>query len=93
MKKYVAEFDGELLAGLTLGEGASNSNENPACVAALRGEILRLQQLVAELLLKNQCLRHVLGNAERKALANLLRKLGHEAESIAAEEKKPVEKK
>ena len=36
MKKYVAELDGELLAGLTLGEGASNSNENPACVAALR---------------------------------------------------------
>jgi hypothetical protein len=28
-----------------------------------------------------------------KALANLLRKLGHEAESIAAEEKKPGEKK
>ncbi|WP_157467431.1 hypothetical protein [Edaphobacter aggregans] len=48
---------------------------------------------MAELLLKNQCLRHALGNSERKALANLLRKLGHEAESIAAEEKKPVEKK
>jgi hypothetical protein len=43
-------------AGLTIGEGASNSTENPARVAALRGEILRLQQLVAELL-KNQCLR------------------------------------
>jgi hypothetical protein len=40
MKKYVVELDGELLAGLTLGEGASNSNDNPACVAALRGEIL-----------------------------------------------------
>jgi hypothetical protein len=49
-------FELEFYAGLTLGEGASNSNENPACVAALRGEILRLQQLVAELL-KNQCLR------------------------------------
>jgi hypothetical protein len=86
-------FDLEFYADLTLGDGASNSNENPACVAALRGEILRLQQLVAELLLKNQCLRHALGNSERKALANLLRKIGHEAESIAAEEKKPVEKK
>jgi MarR family transcriptional regulator, 2-MHQ and catechol-resistance regulon repressor len=31
--------------------------------------------------------------SERKALANLLRKLGHGAESIAADEKKPVEKK
>ena len=35
----------------------------------------------------------LLDKSERKALANLLRKLGHEAESIAAEEKKPVEKK
>lgn len=50
--------------GLTLEEGASNSNENPACVAALRVEILRLQQLVAELLLKNQRLRHGFENAE-----------------------------
>jgi hypothetical protein len=48
---------------------------------------------VAELLLRNQCLRHALGNAEQQALPKLLRKLGHEAESIAAEEKKPVEKK
>jgi hypothetical protein len=47
-----------------LGEGASNSDENPDCVAALRLEILRLQKLVAELLLKNECLRHVLENAE-----------------------------
>jgi hypothetical protein len=86
-------FELEFYADLTLGEGASNSNENSGCVAALRGEILRLQQLVVELLLKNQCLRHALGNPERKALANLLRKIGHEAESIAAEEKKPVEKK
>jgi MarR family 2-MHQ and catechol resistance regulon transcriptional repressor len=31
--------------------------------------------------------------SERKALASLLRKLGHEAERTAAEEKKPVEKK
>ena len=44
-------------AGLTPEEGASNPNENPACVAALRVEILQLQQLVAELLLKNQRLR------------------------------------
>ena len=35
----------------------------------------------------------LLDKSERKALANLLRKLGHEAESIAAEEKKPVEQK
>ena len=57
-------FELEFYADLTLGEGASNSNENPACVAALRGEILRLQQLVAELLLKNQRLRHARENAE-----------------------------
>jgi hypothetical protein len=44
--------------------GASNSVENPACVAALRVEILRLRQLVADLLLKNQRLRHALGKAE-----------------------------
>ena len=50
--------------GLTHGEVASNSNEDPACVAALRVEILRLQQLVAELLLKNQRLRHALESAE-----------------------------
>ena len=50
--------------GLTLEEGASNSNENPPCVAALRVEILRLQQLVAELLLTNQRLRHAFENAE-----------------------------
>ncbi|HEY1987717.1 MAG TPA: DUF2218 domain-containing protein [Terracidiphilus sp.] len=50
--------------GLTLEEGASNLNENPACVAALRVEILSLQQLVAELLLKNQRLRHALENVE-----------------------------
>jgi MarR family transcriptional regulator, 2-MHQ and catechol-resistance regulon repressor len=33
-----------------------------------------------------------LDKSERKALANLLRKLGHEAERIAAEEKKPIVK-
>jgi MarR family 2-MHQ and catechol resistance regulon transcriptional repressor len=35
----------------------------------------------------------LLDKSERKALANLLRKLGHEAERITAEEKNPVEKK
>jgi MarR family transcriptional regulator, 2-MHQ and catechol-resistance regulon repressor len=35
----------------------------------------------------------LMDNSERKALANLLRKLGHGAESITAEEKKHVEKK
>lgn len=49
---------------LTHGKVASNSNEDPACVAALRVEILRLQQLVAELLLKNQRLRHAIESAE-----------------------------
>ena len=35
----------------------------------------------------------LLDKSERTALAILLRKLGHEAESIAAEENKPVEKR
>jgi len=35
----------------------------------------------------------LLDESERKALANLLRKLGHEAERITAEEKNPVGKK
>jgi hypothetical protein len=49
----------ELCEG-TLREGVSNSDESTACVAALRLEILHLQQLVSELLLKNQCLRQAL---------------------------------
>jgi MarR family transcriptional regulator, 2-MHQ and catechol-resistance regulon repressor len=35
----------------------------------------------------------LMDKSERRALASLLRKLGHGAERIAAEEKKPVEKK
>lgn len=54
----------ESSADLTLREGVSNSDESRACVAALRGEILHLQQIVAELLLKNQRLRQALESAE-----------------------------
>ena len=60
-EELVFEWDS---SALPLGEDASNSNENPPYVAALRVEILRLQQLVAELLLKNQRLRCALENAE-----------------------------
>jgi hypothetical protein len=54
----------ESSADLTLKEGVSNSDESRACVAALRVEVLHLQQIVSELLLKNQCLRQALEDVE-----------------------------
>ncbi len=62
--------------------GTSNSVENPACVAALRVEILRLRQLVADLLLKNQRLRHALGKLKLCWLIGRLRPAAHSQHSI-----------
>jgi hypothetical protein len=66
----------ESCADLTLREGVPNSDESRACVAALRVEILHLQQIVAELLLKNQCLRQALESVETMRAEQLNKQSG-----------------
>jgi hypothetical protein len=66
----------ESCADLTFTEAVSNSDEDRACVSALRVEILHLQQIVAELLLKNQYLRQALESVETTPAEQLNKQSG-----------------
>jgi MarR family 2-MHQ and catechol resistance regulon transcriptional repressor len=73
---------------------AATSSDRRACIVHLTEEGSELiRSVFAEHEHDMERVFSLLDASERKTLANLLRKLGHEAESIAAEEKKPVKKK
>jgi MarR family transcriptional regulator, 2-MHQ and catechol-resistance regulon repressor len=76
-------------------ERAATSTDRRACIVHLTEEGSKLiRKVFAEHERDMERVFSLLDKSERKALANLLRKLGHAAaESIAADEKKPVEKK
>jgi MarR family transcriptional regulator, 2-MHQ and catechol-resistance regulon repressor len=70
---------------------AATSSDRRACIVHLTEEGSELiRSVFAQHELDMERVFSHLDTSERKALANLLRKLGHEAESTAAEEKKPV---
>ena len=73
---------------------AATSSDRRACIVHLTEEGLKLiRRVFAEHERDMERVFSLLDTSERKALASLLRKLGHEAEGTAAEEKKPVGKK
>jgi MarR family transcriptional regulator, 2-MHQ and catechol-resistance regulon repressor len=75
-------------------ERAGMSTDRRACIVHLTEEGSKLiRRVFAEHERDMERVFSLMDTSERKALANLLRKLGHEAESTAAEEKNPVEKK
>jgi MarR family transcriptional regulator, 2-MHQ and catechol-resistance regulon repressor len=75
-------------------ERAATSTDRRACIVHLTDEGSKLiHRVFAEHERDMKRVFSLLAKSERKALASLLRKLGHEAERIAAEEKKPIEKK
>jgi MarR family 2-MHQ and catechol resistance regulon transcriptional repressor len=75
-------------------ERAGTSTDRRACIVHLTEEGSKLiRSVFAQHERDMERVFALLDTSERKALANLLRKLGHEAESTAAEEKKPVGKK
>jgi MarR family 2-MHQ and catechol resistance regulon transcriptional repressor len=75
-------------------ERAAMSTDRRACIVHLTEEGSKLiRRVFAEHERDMERVFSLLDKSERKVLANLLRKLGHEANSIAAEGKKPVEKK
>jgi MarR family 2-MHQ and catechol resistance regulon transcriptional repressor len=72
---------------------AATSSDRRACIVHLTEEGSKLiRSVFAEHERDMERVFSLLDKSERKALANLLRKLGHEAERITTEEKKPVEK-
>ena len=74
-------------------ERAPMSTDRRACIVHLTEEGSKLiGKVFAEHERDMERVFSLMDNSERRALANLLRKLGHGAESITAEEKKPVEK-
>jgi MarR family transcriptional regulator, 2-MHQ and catechol-resistance regulon repressor len=73
---------------------AATSSDRRACIVHLTEEGSKLiRSVFAEHERDMERVFSLLDTSERKAPANLLRKLGHEAESTAAEEKKLVGKK
>jgi MarR family transcriptional regulator, 2-MHQ and catechol-resistance regulon repressor len=75
-------------------ERAAMSTDRRACIVHLTEEGSKLiRRVFAEHERDMERVFSLLDKSERKVLANLLRKLGHEANSIAAEGKKPAEKK
>jgi MarR family 2-MHQ and catechol resistance regulon transcriptional repressor len=75
-------------------ERAAMSTDRRACIVHLTEEGTKLiRSVFAEHERDMERVFSLLDKSERKALANLLRKLGHEAERTTAEEKEPVGKK
>jgi MarR family transcriptional regulator, 2-MHQ and catechol-resistance regulon repressor len=75
-------------------ERATISSDRRACIVHLTEEGSKLiRRVFAQHELDMERVFSLLDTSERKALANLLRKLGREAERTAVEEKKPVGKK
>jgi MarR family 2-MHQ and catechol resistance regulon transcriptional repressor len=75
-------------------ERAAISTDRRACIVHLTEEGSKLiRKVFAEHERDMERVFSLMDNSERRSLASLLRKLGHGAESITAEEKKPVEKK
>jgi MarR family 2-MHQ and catechol resistance regulon transcriptional repressor len=75
-------------------ERGAMSSDRRACIVHLTDEGSKLiRTIFAQHELDMERVFSLLDTSERKALANLLRKLGHEAESTAAEEEKPAAKK
>jgi MarR family transcriptional regulator, 2-MHQ and catechol-resistance regulon repressor len=75
-------------------ERAATSTDRRARIVHLTDEGSKLiRKVFAEHVRDMERVFSLMDNSERRALASLLRKLGHGAESITAEEKKPVQKK
>jgi MarR family 2-MHQ and catechol resistance regulon transcriptional repressor len=75
-------------------ERAATSTDRRACIVHLTDEGSKLiRQVFAEHVRDMERVFTLMDHSERRALASLLRKLGHGAENMTAEEKKPVEKK